>query len=44
MGVTQTGAVLVRPDSFVAWRSKTLKINPEVILKDVIERILSKVN
>src|SRR6185312_7195373 len=29
MGVSSSGALLVRPDSFVAWRSKTLSPDPE---------------
>lgn len=41
MGVTQSGAVLVRPDSFIAWRAKTLASDPQGILKDVLQRILN---
>lgn len=38
--VDEDGAVLVRPDHFVAWRSKHLVKSPEEHLKTVFQRIL----
>ena len=40
MGVASDGAVLVRPDGFVAWRSRHLEQAPERQLEDVMSRIL----
>jgi putative polyketide hydroxylase len=37
-GIARTGAVLVRPDGFVAWRAK----NGEGASADQIERVLAK--
>ncbi|MFL6600442.1 MAG: FAD-dependent monooxygenase [Steroidobacteraceae bacterium] len=34
-GVTADGAVLVRPDGFVAWRSQTLPTDPAAVLRAV---------
>lgn len=39
--VEEDGCVLVRPDNFVAWRSKSLVTDPAAILKDVFKSILS---
>jgi putative polyketide hydroxylase len=36
------GAVLVRPDGFVAWRTRTLPSNPERSLEQVISSILCR--
>jgi putative polyketide hydroxylase len=41
MGVSLAGAVLVRPDSFVAWRSKQLMSTPHQ-LNQVLSRILCR--
>ena len=37
-GVTSSGAVLVRPDAFVAWRSPGLVDDPGVVLDDALRR------
>lgn len=37
-GVSSTGAVLVRPDAFVAWRSPDLAADPDAVLSDVLAR------
>ena len=41
-GITSTGAVLVRPDGFLAWRAKSSGTKPEDTLKDVLARLLCK--
>ncbi|WP_406858852.1 FAD-dependent monooxygenase [Streptomyces sp. HUAS MG47] len=41
-GVTEDGAVLVRPDGFVAWRSEGASEDPETALGDVLESVLSR--
>jgi len=38
-GVTESGAVLVRPDGFVAWRSRDCPSQPSRVLRDVFARI-----
>ncbi|MFS2171506.1 aromatic-ring hydroxylase C-terminal domain-containing protein [Priestia megaterium] len=38
--VTSQGAVLIRPDGFVAWRTKEEESNPHLILKQVMTSIL----
>jgi hypothetical protein len=35
--------VLVRPDGYVAWRSRNGVANPEAALRDVFDRLLGKV-
>ncbi|HEX6557791.1 MAG TPA: hypothetical protein VF026_33820 [Ktedonobacteraceae bacterium] len=42
MGMSAEGAVLVRPDGFVAWRTSTLPTNPEPRLEQVISSILCR--
>ena len=37
-GVSESGAVLVRPDAFVAWRSPELLEDPDVVLAAVLTR------
>ncbi|MEU6986713.1 FAD-dependent monooxygenase [Streptomyces sp. NPDC046324] len=39
-GVTADGAVLVRPDGFVAWRSDGAASDPEAALREVVTAIL----
>ena len=39
-GITATGAVLVRPDGFVAWRAKSSEAKPQDTLKSVLARVL----
>ncbi|WP_158879438.1 FAD-dependent oxidoreductase [Amycolatopsis anabasis] len=39
-GITGTGATLVRPDGFVAWRARTLPPRPEHELRRALTRIL----
>jgi len=41
-GLTPTGAVLVRPDGFVAWRAKSADSNPEDKLRNVLAVLLGK--
>jgi 2-polyprenyl-6-methoxyphenol hydroxylase-like FAD-dependent oxidoreductase len=42
MGVPAEGAVLVRPDGFVAWRTSVLPTNPEPLLAQVLAAILCR--
>jgi putative polyketide hydroxylase len=42
MGMSAEGAVLVRPDGFVAWRTSTLPTTPEQRLEQVISSILCR--
>ena len=42
MGVSSEGAVLVRPDGFVAWRSSTLTTAPAPLLEQVLAHILCR--
>lgn len=37
-GVGSTGAVLVRPDAFVAWRSPDLADDPDSVLSEIVAR------
>jgi putative polyketide hydroxylase len=39
-GITATGAALVRPDGFVAWRAKSSSPKPQDALKSVLTRLL----
>jgi putative polyketide hydroxylase len=39
--VAADGAVLVRPDGFVAWRATGAAGEPEPVLADVVKRLLS---
>ena len=41
-GTDSGGAVLVRPDGFVAWRAQTSGTNPERELADVLDAVLSR--
>ena len=40
MGVSSEGAVLLRPDGFVTWRTSTLPTSPEPKLMQVLSSIL----
>ncbi len=42
MGVSSEGAVLIRPDGFVAWHASTLTITPQPLLDQVLSRILCR--
>jgi putative polyketide hydroxylase len=42
MGMSSQGAVLVRPDGFVAWRTSTLPTNPAQQLEQVFAHILGR--
>jgi hypothetical protein len=41
-GVGATGAVLVRPDGFVAWRSSGRVTDPQALLAQALDRVLGK--
>jgi putative polyketide hydroxylase len=41
-GTDSDGAVLVRPDGFVAWRARTSGANPERTLTEVLDTVLSR--
>ncbi|WP_214416471.1 FAD-dependent monooxygenase [Sphaerisporangium fuscum] len=41
-GVTDAGAVLVRPDGYVAWRSPSPAPDPATALHDVLTRVLAR--
>ncbi|MFF6996452.1 FAD-dependent oxidoreductase [Streptomyces sp. NPDC008313] len=41
-GVTADGAVLVRPDGFVAWRSEGAREDPEAALREALSAVLDK--
>jgi 2-polyprenyl-6-methoxyphenol hydroxylase-like FAD-dependent oxidoreductase/glutathione S-transferase len=41
-GITPSGAVLVRPDGFVAWRAKSLEENPERVLTRELASLLAQ--
>jgi putative polyketide hydroxylase len=40
-GITETGATLVRPDGFVAWRADTLPRQPERELQEALTNLLA---
>ena len=42
LGISSEGAVLIRPDSFVAWRSSILPANPAETLEQAMTTILGK--
>lgn len=41
-GITENGAVLVRPDQVIAWRQATLADNPAEALEQVLTRLLAR--
>lgn len=42
-GITPEGAVLVRPDGFVAWRAESLAAFPYKILENVFDQLLGRI-
>ncbi|HEY2862094.1 MAG TPA: hypothetical protein VGK37_00560 [Casimicrobiaceae bacterium] len=42
-GIEPDGAVLVRPDGYVAWRSRSGVSNSDATLRDVFDRLLGRV-
>ncbi len=42
-GIEPDGAVLVRPDGYVAWRSRTRTANPQAALRAAIDGLLGRV-
>ncbi len=42
MGISPEGAALVRPDGFVAWRTRTLTASAESVLEQVLSHILAR--
>jgi putative polyketide hydroxylase len=42
MGVRPDGAVLIRPDSFIAWRSNSSSAAPDQSLQQVLNRVLCR--
>jgi 2-polyprenyl-6-methoxyphenol hydroxylase-like FAD-dependent oxidoreductase len=41
-GIGRDGAVLVRPDGFIAWRQPSLPPRPAAALRDALDRILAR--
>jgi putative polyketide hydroxylase len=41
-GVAATGAVLVRPDGFIAWRTRTTSKQPALMLEEALVRVLAR--
>ncbi len=39
-GIENGGAVLIRPDGFIGWRSEKEVVNPDVILEKVMSNLL----
>jgi 2-polyprenyl-6-methoxyphenol hydroxylase-like FAD-dependent oxidoreductase len=39
-GISSSGAVLVRPDGFVAWRARTAVSNPAAVIAEALRRLL----
>src|SRR5581483_11633174 len=42
-GIDADGAVLVRPDGYVAWRSRSSASDPEAALREAFDRLLGRV-
>jgi len=40
--VDEDGALLVRPDKFIGWRSMSLPGNPDQALRDALANLLSR--
>lgn len=43
LGISSRGALLVRPDGFIAWRSRELPFDPAWALRSALERIVTPV-
>jgi putative polyketide hydroxylase len=43
-GIDDAGAVLVRPDGYVAWRSRSMAADPVTTLRAALNQILSCVD
>ncbi len=41
-GVGATGAVLVRPDGFIAWRTNSTSVQPASTLEDILTQVLAR--
>jgi 2-polyprenyl-6-methoxyphenol hydroxylase-like FAD-dependent oxidoreductase len=41
-GISPSGAVLVRPDGFIAWRARTLDKAPNTVLGEILPALLSR--
>ena len=41
-GITEDGAVLVRPDGFVAWRSEGPVQDPAAVLREAVTTVLAR--
>jgi putative polyketide hydroxylase len=41
-GLTGSGALLVRPDGYVAWRAHTATPGPAAALEDALNRVLAR--
>ena len=41
-GVTAAGAVLLRPDGYIAWRARTAASSPKTILRDAFAKVLAR--
>ncbi len=41
-GITSTGAVLVRPDGYIAWRTSALAADPTSVITEAMSRILGR--
>ncbi|NWK68803.1 FAD-dependent monooxygenase [Bacillus paramycoides] len=39
-GIGNEGAVLIRPDGFIGWRSEKAVVNPDVVLGEVMDNLL----
>ncbi|GAB1197688.1 hypothetical protein APSETT444_006990 [Aspergillus pseudonomiae] len=44
LGVSATGASLLRPDGYIAWRTKGMPANPVKCLNDVVAQVTFRVN
>jgi hypothetical protein len=40
-GVAESGAVLVRPDGFIAWRARQMAAQPEATLRQALATVLA---
>ncbi|WP_242235445.1 FAD-dependent monooxygenase [Bacillus cereus group sp. BfR-BA-01316] len=39
-GIGHEGAIVIRPDGFIGWRTEKAVVNPDVVLKEVIKNLL----